>query len=85
MARSVALVTWASAGIGRAIAVELAASGTHLVLAARRRNRLAELATLLGQKPNIRTKVVAIDLEKPEARTKSLRSRRKKGFRSSCW
>ena len=62
-----ALVTGASAGIGRAIAVELAASGTHLVLVARRRNRLAELATLLAQKHNIRTKVLAIDLEKPEA------------------
>jgi short-subunit dehydrogenase len=62
-----ALITGASAGIGVALADELAAGGTHLVLTARRLDRLQEVAEGLRKKHGIQTHVVSADLARREA------------------
>lgn len=62
-----ALVTGASAGIGAALAEELARGGTNLVLTARRRDRLEELARKLEAAHKIQTKIFVADLAQPDA------------------
>lgn len=60
-----ALITGASSGIGTEFARQLAAQKLDLVLVARRRDRLNELATALKVEHGIQVKVVALDLGKP--------------------
>ena len=59
-----ALVTGASEGIGREMALALAEAGLNLVLVARRQSLLEQLATELGAH-GIQTRVVAADLAQP--------------------
>ncbi|MDE3110322.1 MAG: SDR family oxidoreductase [Acidobacteriota bacterium] len=62
-----ALVTGASAGIGRALAEQLAAGGANLVLTARRVDRLRELADGLAARHGMQAEAFAADLTRPEA------------------
>jgi short-subunit dehydrogenase len=65
---SAALVTGASAGIGGAIAHELAARGHGLVLVARRKEKLDELAEELAGTHGIRADTISCDLGDAEQR-----------------
>jgi short-subunit dehydrogenase len=62
-----ALITGASAGIGKALAEELGKGGANLVLTARREDRLRSLAWDLSSRYNIRSEVFVADLAKPSA------------------
>ena len=64
----VAVITGAGSGIGRAVAVRLAADGFTLALAGRRAERLAETATLVEQvRPEADSLVVPTDVADPAA------------------
>ena len=61
-----ALITGASSGIGLALAEIFAANGYHLVLVARTRDKLEEIARDLKQRFGISVKVMAHDLSAAE-------------------
>jgi len=62
-----ALITGASAGIGVALAEELARGGTNLVLTARRKDRLDALGERLTSTYKVQTEVFVADLAEPAA------------------
>jgi uncharacterized protein len=61
-----ALVTGASAGIGTALAHQLAAGRANLVLTARREERLKALASELQARHAIAVEICRVDLSRPE-------------------
>ena len=76
-----ALVTGASAGIGVALAEELAIGGTHLVLTARRLDRLQEVAENLRKRHGVQALVFAADLTRRDAPASIYEFCRQKGLR----
>lgn len=62
----IALITGASSGIGQACARALAAQGAHIILSARRIDRLNDLAVELDQAYNTKSLVLPLDVQDKE-------------------
>ncbi|MEM0898730.1 MAG: SDR family oxidoreductase [Pseudomonadota bacterium] len=61
-----ALITGASSGIGRKIALYHASQGGNLILTARREDRLEELKAQIEKNYSVKVHVIAADIGKPE-------------------
>lgn len=61
------LITGASSGFGKAIAEKFAAGGWNLILTARRKEKLAEVATAIEKKYGVKTLNLVFDIQDKEA------------------
>ncbi len=64
-ARRTVLITGASAGLGKSFAEVFAKKGCNVVLTARRKERLEELAAHISKKYNVGATIIAVDLADP--------------------
>lgn len=76
-----ALITGASAGIGKKFAEALAAKGANLVLVARRKERLDEIGAELTSRHSVTVKSIAADLADPLAPEEVVRTLEAEGVR----
>ena len=76
-----AIVTGASAGIGKAIVEELASAGTHLVLVARRAQRLNAIAESLSNADGVQAEACPADLAEPDAPRQIFEFTQQRGLR----
>jgi short-subunit dehydrogenase len=67
MTQKIALITGASSGIGEALAAQFAGAGFDLVLVARSEEKLKRLARELRATHQVKVRVEATDLSRPEA------------------
>lgn len=74
------LITGASSGIGEAFARRLASEKHNLVLVARSKEKLEELATELSSKYGVNVDTIAIDLTEPDADRKVFETTEGKGY-----
>ena len=68
--RAAAMVTGASSGIGREFARQLAGRGHDVILVARRRHTLEELAAELRRACGVRAEAIACDVSEPAQRSR---------------
>lgn len=78
--KGTALVTGASAGLGRDFARLFAADGHDVVLVARRRERLEELAREIGGKDGVQAHVLPLDLSDRDAPRRCVDELRARGL-----
>src|SRR5918992_112618 len=77
---STSLVTGASSGIGAEIARELARRGHGVTLAARREERLRELADELSDEHGVRAETISADVAAERARQRLKRELEERGL-----
>jgi len=65
-----AVVTGASSGVGREMALEIASKGLSVVLVARREELLDKLASEIKEKFEVETKIIVVDFSQKGANKK---------------